>query len=63
MIMQIIVESWRILVDAGVYIIFGIMAAGVLKMYLSPATVASHLGHGRFIPVIKAAFFGIPLPL
>ena len=63
MISQILVESWRILVEAGAYILLGILAAGILKVFLSPATVAAHLGRGRFLPVIKAALFGIPLPL
>ena len=61
--MQIIISSWNFLLDAGIYILLGILAAGILKMYLSPAAVARHLGKGRFLPVLKAALFGIPIPL
>ncbi|MBC8209166.1 MAG: SO_0444 family Cu/Zn efflux transporter, partial [Desulfobulbaceae bacterium] len=55
--------SWDLLLDSAVYILFGILVAGLLKVVLNPATVARHLGHGRFMSVIKAAFFGVPLPL
>jgi uncharacterized membrane protein YraQ (UPF0718 family) len=56
-------ESWHLLLDASVYIIFGIVVAGLLKTFLSPEYVARHLGRGRFKPVLKAALFGVPIPL
>jgi hypothetical protein len=55
--------SWDLLLDASVYIIFGIVIAGLLKTFLSTEYVAKHLGQGRFKPVFKAALFGIPIPL
>ncbi|MEN8135195.1 MAG: SO_0444 family Cu/Zn efflux transporter [Thermodesulfobacteriota bacterium] len=55
--------SWDLLLDASVYIIFGIVIAGLLKTFLSTEYVARHLGRGRFKPVLKAALFGIPIPL
>ncbi|RJX29226.1 MAG: permease [Desulfarculus sp.] len=58
-----LLESWRLLVDSAVYMLFGILVGGLLKMYLSPATVARHLGRGRVLPVLKAALLGVPLPL
>ena len=62
-IIEILVASWQFLLDAGVYILFGILVAGLLKTFLDPTTVALHLGRGRFLPVVKAALFGIPIPL
>lgn len=56
-------ESWLLLLDASFYILFGILIGGLLKVFLSPAYVARHLGTGRFMPVLKAALFGIPVPL
>lgn len=56
-------ESWHLLLDASIYIIFGIVIAGLLKTFLSTEYVARHLGRGRFKPVLKAALFGIPIPL
>lgn len=62
-IVAIIREAWEILLDSSVYILFGILMAGLLKVVLNPNTIAHHLGRGRFASVIKAAFFGVPLPL
>jgi len=55
--------AWYMLQDASFYIIFGLLVGGLLKVFLSPAYVASHLGTGRFRSVFKAALFGIPIPL
>ncbi|MDY7030979.1 MAG: permease, partial [Thermodesulfobacteriota bacterium] len=60
---DIFLESWRLLQESSVYILFGILVAGIMKIFLSPETVAHHLGKGRFASVFKAAFFGIPIPL
>jgi uncharacterized membrane protein YraQ (UPF0718 family) len=60
---EIVVEAWEILLDSSIYILFGILMAGLLKVVLNPNTIAKHLGRGRFVSVIKAAFFGVPLPL
>jgi len=57
------VESWGLLAESSAYVLFGLLVGGLLKAFLSPATVARHLGRGRFWPVIKAALLGIPLPL
>ena len=62
-IINIFIESWDLLVDASVYILFGLMVAGLLRVFLNPISIARHLGRGRFKSVIKAAFLGIPIPL
>ena len=56
-------ESYEILLDSSIYILGGILLAGLLKVVLQPQFITNHLGKGRFSSVIKAAFFGIPLPL
>jgi hypothetical protein len=61
--LKILLSSWHILLDSGPYIVLGIVTAGLVKVFLKPETVAKHLGEGRFLPVIKAALLGIPLPL
>ena len=60
---NVLIASWDMLQQASVYILFGLMIGGLLKMFLSPAYVASHLGSGRFSSVFKAALLGIPIPL
>jgi uncharacterized membrane protein YraQ (UPF0718 family) len=62
-VLQILRETWHLLQDASVYVIFGILVAGMLRIFLSPGTVARHLGRGRFSSVFKASLLGIPIPL
>jgi len=62
-IFRVFEESWHLFTDAAVYILFGLLVGGLLKVFLNPAYVAAHLGRGRFLPVLKAALFGIPIPL
>ncbi|MFO7972945.1 MAG: hypothetical protein R6U40_14520 [Desulfobacterales bacterium] len=62
-IVNMLTTSWDLLVDSSVYIIFGLMVAGVLRVFLNPGSVAKHLGQGRFVSVFKAAILGIPMPL
>ena len=45
------------------YLLFGFAMAGLLSVLIPAGLVARHLGGGGFWPVIKAALFGIPLPL
>ena len=61
--LDILAASWAMLREAAPYMLFGLLVAGVLKVLLPASTVARHLGRGRFLPVFKAALFGIPLPL
>lgn len=60
---NILLASWDLLQQASIYILFGLLVGGLLKVFLSPAYVASHLGTGRFSSVFKAALLGIPIPL
>ena len=62
-IISVLQESWHLLLEASVYILFGMIVGGLLKVFLSPSFVADHLGKGKFSSVIKAALFGIPIPL
>jgi hypothetical protein len=58
-IILIFQESWHLLLEASVYILFGMLIGGMLKVFLNPSFVANHLGKGRFVSVIKAACSGI----
>jgi len=62
-IINILIESWNLFLDSSIYMLFGILIAGLLRVFLSPGMVASHLGGGRFASVIKASILGIPIPL
>ncbi len=63
LLFQTLSATWGLFLDASPYILFGILVAGLLRMFLSPENVARHLGKGRIGPVIKASLLGIPLPL
>ncbi len=62
-ITTVVSQSWNLLQEASVFVLFGLLVGGLLKMFLSPAYVASHLGKGAFSSVFKAALLGIPIPL
>lgn len=56
-------EAWQLLLESSVYVLFGLLVSGLLRVFLSPNSVAQHFGAGRFASVFKAALLGIPIPL
>ncbi|HSO20925.1 MAG TPA: SO_0444 family Cu/Zn efflux transporter [Desulfosarcina sp.] len=60
---DILVQSWHILLESSVFILFGLAVSGVLRIFLNPAAVSRHLGQGRFRSVFKASLMGVPVPL
>ncbi len=47
----------------GIYILFGLLAAGVLHQFVREEWIQKHLGGNTHHAVAKAALFGTPLPL
>lgn len=62
-IIGIFTSAWGLLLESAPYMLFGMVVAGLVKVYLSPHAIARHLGRGRFGSVVKAAVLGVPLPL
>ena len=62
-IINVLAAAWHLLIDSSVYIVFGLIVAGLLRVFLNPGMVAKHLGQGRFLSVLKASILGIPIPL
>jgi hypothetical protein len=56
-------EAWHLLLASSVYVLFGLVVSGLLRVFLNPNSVTQHLGQGRFRSVFKAALLGIPIPL
>ena len=56
-------EFWATVAEMSPYLLFGFAIAGVLSVFVSQAFVQRHLGGRGLWPVIKAAMFGVPLPL
>lgn len=62
--MEMVFETfWELTVDMGVYILFGLLAAGVLHQLIDEEWVRRHLGRSSSGSVYKGALFGVPLPL
>lgn len=61
-VVEIFKESSKFLLDISPYLLFGFLVAGILYILLPESLVIKHLGGGR-LAVLKAAIFGIPLPL
>jgi len=62
-LLNVFQSSLDLLLESSVYILFGLLVSGLLRVFLSPNSVAQHLGKGRFTSVFKAALLGIPIPL
>ncbi|MGE4553390.1 MAG: SO_0444 family Cu/Zn efflux transporter [Desulfovibrionaceae bacterium] len=60
---HIIIASWRVLAEAAPFMLLGLAAAAALKALVPDRLVARHLGGRGFVPVLKAALLGAPLPL
>ncbi len=54
---------WTVLGRMAPYLLLGFLAAGLLSVWLSPRWVTRHLHGSRRWAPIKAALFGVPLPL
>lgn len=63
LLVPILMESWHILEDSAVYMLFGFLMAGLLKAFLPDNLVARHLGGGSVASVLKASALGVPIPL
>ena len=63
LLLDIMRQSWNLLLESSVFILFGLLVSGLLRVFLSPGAVAVHLGRGRFRSVFKASLLGIPIPL
>ena len=54
---------WAIINEMSPYILLGFLIAGLLHVFVKPSAMSRHLAGGGLKPVVKAALFGIPLPL
>ena len=54
---------WALSIDMGIYILIGLLAAGVLHQLVREEWIKKHLGSSDKRSVFKAALYGTPLPL
>jgi len=60
---SILLESWNVLCLSAPYLLFGFFVAGLLKAFISDDFIARHLGKENRSSIVKAALFGVPIPL
>jgi len=60
---DILQATWLVTAQMAPYLLLGFLVAGLLSVWVSPRWLEAHLGHRGFGPVLKAALFGVPLPL
>jgi hypothetical protein len=60
---SLLVDFWNVLADMSPYLLFGFFFAGILSAFISKNFVEKHLGGRGIWPILKASFFGVPLPL
>lgn len=56
-------ETWKLLNEMAPYLLFGFMVAGILRILIPNEKIYGHLSKNNLSSVIKAALFGVPLPL
>lgn len=61
--LELLEAFWSLSQDMGIYILLGLLAAGVLHQFVRESWVQKHLGPKTHNAVYKAALFGAPLPL
>jgi uncharacterized membrane protein YraQ (UPF0718 family) len=54
---------WMLLLDTGVWLIAGLLLAGVVHVLIPRSVLSRHLSGGGIGPIVKASLLGIPLPL
>lgn len=58
-----IIHFFELLNVVAIYIMLGLLIAGILKQLIPDSFIKKHLGSNSKIAVIKASILGIPLPL
>ncbi len=63
MILGVLKECIFLLNKMSFYLLFGFLVAGIIHVFVKEDLITRHLGKHNIWAVIKAALFGIPLPL
>ena len=64
---EILIKYWNgissLFLEMAPYLILGFLISGLLYIVISKETIANNLGKPGVLSVIKAAIFGVPMPL
>ncbi len=61
--MSYVIDCWEIVNEMAPYLLLGFGVAGLFSVVLSAQWVSRNLGVSDFKSIVKASFFGVPLPL
>lgn len=61
--LEFISNFWELLNSMAIYILIGVLIAGIIKVLIPDDFIKKHLGENRFKSVFNASLIGIPLPL
>lgn len=62
-LLNILKEIWEVTNEMAPYLLFGFLMAGILSVLISKNYVRTHLGGHGWLPSIKAALIGVPMPI
>lgn len=63
MLVDFFTELWQILTALSVWLFFGAIIAGLLKLWLPENFIFTHMGKPSFGSIVKTTLLGIPMPL
>lgn len=58
-----VLSFWHLLCEMAPYLLLGFFIAGLLQAFVPRSMLSRHLASNNWKSVVKAALFGIPLPL
>ena len=61
--MDFLISLWDYIVLSAPYLLFGFLASGILREYFNVDWIKKNLGKKGIGTIVKAAAFGVPLPL
>lgn len=62
-IIDILYEIYKLFIEMAPYLLLGLTFVGLLNLFITKDLIAKYVGKNNIWSVIKAALFGIPLPL
>ncbi|MBF0189349.1 MAG: SO_0444 family Cu/Zn efflux transporter, partial [Magnetococcales bacterium] len=61
--MDILINTWELFLESAPWLLFGLLVAGLIKAWMPDDLMARWLGKRGSGSVVRAALFGMPLPL
>ena len=63
MIIELLNNIWLVFLDMAFWLLLGLLAAGLIKLFISEQTMRRWVGGRGLSSILRAALFGAPLPL